>query len=38
LVLLPIFREKFIKNIKKKEKKKPLTTDALYLDEGIENE
>jgi len=33
LVLFPIFRENFMKNIKK-----PPTADALYLDEGVENE
>jgi hypothetical protein len=29
------FRKNLMKNIKKK---KPPTTDALYLDEGVENE
>jgi hypothetical protein len=33
LVLFIIFRENFMKNIKK-----PPTADALYLDEGVENE
>jgi hypothetical protein len=33
LVPFPIFRENFIKNIKK-----PPTADALYLDEGVGNE
>jgi arginine/lysine/ornithine decarboxylase len=33
LVSFPIFRKNFMKNIKK-----PPTADALYLDEGVENE
>jgi hypothetical protein len=33
LVPFPIFKENFMKNIKK-----PPTADALYLDEGVENE
>jgi hypothetical protein len=33
LVPFPIFRENFIKNIKK-----PPTADALYLEEGVGNE
>jgi hypothetical protein len=33
LVPFSIFRENFMKNIKK-----PPTVDALYLDEGVENE
>jgi hypothetical protein len=33
LVPFPIFRENFMKNIKK-----PLTADTLYLDEGVGNE
>jgi len=33
MVLFPILRENFMKNIKK-----PPTTDTLYLDEGVRNE